>query len=310
MQSGTGLGLAIVNSIIRSESVNGQVEVSSTEGVGTEIRITFDAGVPEDVQPSEIERLELEGTHPTVSMIGFNDESKGTTLLREVVENYLQTWWGFQIVPASDRILGDILVLNEDTRLISQASAARDISRPFVLMTSSRADAETMATVYALDRLGGFCRLVSKPTGPSRLRQVLKACVHFLRFRGSSMNATPSDSKRSDTLPPSLQSDLVSGHSGMFRRPSHESDAKNAARPRMMPRANTFHPTLPAQISTTNTPISSPPQEYPSSPGDTTINVGAGGTLLKSSINTWDRPGNGRARVLVVEDNQILRDLL
>ena len=284
--------------------------MSSTEGVGTEIRITFEAGVPEDTQPPEIEKLELQGKRPTVSLIGFDDGSRGTNLLREVLENYLQTWWGLQIVPASGDTLGDILVLNEDTRLITQASAAKDISRPFVLLTSSRADAETMATVTAFDRLGGFCRLVSKPTGPSRLRQVLKACVHYLRFRESSRSDAPSDSRRSDTLPSALQNDSVHGQPGMFRHASQDNNEKLMSRPRMMPRAYTFHPTLPEQISTNATPSSTPPQEYPSSPGDTTINVGAGGTLLKSSIGTWDKPSSGRARVLVVEDNQILRDLL
>lgn len=35
LQTGTGLGLAIVNSIIRSDSVNGKVDVWSSEGLST-----------------------------------------------------------------------------------------------------------------------------------------------------------------------------------------------------------------------------------------------------------------------------------
>ena len=38
LQTGTGLGLAIVNSIVRSRSVDGKVDVWSAEGVGTEIK--------------------------------------------------------------------------------------------------------------------------------------------------------------------------------------------------------------------------------------------------------------------------------
>ncbi|KAL5526390.1 hypothetical protein ACEPAF_8113 [Sanghuangporus sanghuang] len=310
LQSGTGLGLAIVNSIIRSESVNGQVEVSSTEGVGTDIRITFDADVPEDEQPSEIEKLEMQGRQPTVSMIGFDDGSKGTALLREVLLKYLEHWWGFQIVPTADGALGDILVLNEDTKLISHATAARDTSRPFVLLTSSRADAETMATVYDFERLGGFVRLVSKPGGPSRLRQVLRACVHIIHFKESAQRSVSPEPQRSSTSPPAgLPSELIPGQTGILRNTSQQSGESTPLRPRMTPRANTFHPVLSKRISIP-TPKVSPPQEYPSSPGDTTITIGAGGTLLKSSVGTWSRQGNNRTRVLVVEDNQILRDLL
>ena len=103
LQSGTGLGLVIVNSIIRPDSVNGHVEVSSTEGAGTEIRITFNAAVPEDEQPPETKKLELhEGKRPMASMIGFDDRSRGTNLLRDVVRRYLTEWWGFDIIPAGD----------------------------------------------------------------------------------------------------------------------------------------------------------------------------------------------------------------
>ena len=250
----------------------------------------------------------MQGRQPTISMIGFDDGTKGTTLLRDVLVKYLKDWWGFQIVPTSDGTLGDILVLNEDTKLISHATAAKDTSRPFVLLTSSRADAETMATVYDFERLGGFCRLVSKPAGPSRLRQVLKACVHIIHFKESTQRSAAPEPHRAGTLPslaPTNQ--LVPGQ--VSRIPSQEVRPSTPSRPKMTPRANTFHPVLPEQVSLP-TPKVSPPQEYPSSPGDTTINIGAGGTLLKSSINSWSRQGNGRTRVLVVEDNQILRDLL
>jgi K+-sensing histidine kinase KdpD len=48
LQTGTGLGLAIVSSIVTSENVGGKVDVWSGEGVGTEIKVTFPAEVPED----------------------------------------------------------------------------------------------------------------------------------------------------------------------------------------------------------------------------------------------------------------------
>lgn len=294
-----------MNSIVRSESVNGHVDVSSTEGVGTEIRITFDAAIPEDDQPSELEKLDIQGKKPTVSMFGFDEGSRGSNLLRDVIKKYLHSWWGFEIVEPTESVSGDILVLNEDVTLIARATEAKDISRPFVLLTSSRADNKTMSTVYSFEKVGGFCRLVSKPVGPSRLRQVLKACVHIVQFRdGSQYTSSPGASP--DITRPLASPTLLSESN--CRRLSQESGAQSPFRPRMAPRASTFHPVFSGQMGFPNSPSNSPPQEYPSSPGNTTINIGTTGTLLKSSIGTRDK--KGRARILVVEDNQILSDLL
>lgn len=331
LQSGTGLGLAIVNSIIRSESVNGQVEVSSTEGVGTEIRITFDAEIPEDEPPAEPEMFELQGgQRPTVSLIGFDDGTKGTNLLREVIRRYLIDWWGLQIVdPTIEGQEGDILVINEDSSPLKEAVASKNIDHPVIFLSSSRADPETMAYIYEYERIGGFCRLAAKPAGPSRLRQVLKAAVHLVWFRklGSVPPPVPTSSMR--------QSSLIIGPEAMTRRVSHESAVDvvvagvaegRPVRPRMVPRAATFHPMAPlppSPIPLSPPPLAAPenatkdgrnvpaerPLEQPSSPSDTIITVGTGGTLLKSSLGHYTKP-TGSVRVLVVEDNQILRDLL
>lgn len=292
--------------------MNGQVDVSSTEGVGTEIRITFDAATPDD-DPPDIEKLDMHGRRFSVSLFGFDDGSKGTSLLRTVIEKYLNEWWGFDILSSDSTVIGDILMLNEETDMISKSLDCRDTSKPFVLLSSSRADSEVMSKVYDYERLGGFCRMVSKPVGPSRLRQVLKASVHLLTFRENSTRNPPSminspDSFRSAPLS-MLTPDGV-GSSSISRRTSQES--REPARPRMHPRAATFHPIMPSSrtnspsMSNVRLPISE--AESSSSIGDGTINVGAGGTLLKSSVGTLDR--QGRVRVLVVEDNQILRDLL
>lgn len=294
--------------------MNGQVDVSSTEGVGTEIRITFDAATPDDDPLPDIEKLDMHGRRFSVSLFGFDDGSKGTSLLRTVIEKYLKEWWGFDILSSDSAVIGDILMLNEETDMISKSLECRDTSKPFVLLSSSRADSEVMSKVYDYERLGGFCRMVSKPVGPSRLRQVLKASVHLLTFRENSTRNPPPlinspDSFRSAPLS-MLTPDIGAGSSSISRRTSQES--REPVRPRMHPRAATFHPIMPSSrtnspsMANVRLPISE--AESSSSIGDGTINVGAGGTLLKSSVGTLDR--QGRVRVLVVEDNQILRDLL
>ena len=311
LQTGTGLGLAIVNSIVNSDSVKGHVDVSSVEGVGTEIRITFNAAVAEEPpQGAEIEKLDLNGTRQSVTMVGFDDDTKGTALLRDVLERYLRSWCGLDIAsPSEGKPTGNILLLNEDPTLLLKAIEAKDTSRPFVLLASSRADAETTGIAYDYERLGGFCRIVYKPAGPNRLRQVLKGCVFFLLFRETASASVNAEELRpSVTNSSSISHELLPSQTTLPRRTSQEGSS-TSIRPRMISRANTFHPTLPSK-SISGSPLSSPPQEYPSSPGETTISIGVGGTLLKSSIGTWHRQGQSRARILVVEDNQILRDLL
>ena len=314
LQSGTGLGLAIVNSIVRSESVNGHVDVSSTEGVGTEIRITFDAATSEDESMADIDKIDMHGKKLSVSLYGFDDDTKGTTLLRNVIERYLKDWWGFEVLPQGTPY-GDIIMINEESDLIGRVIERRETTKPIILLSSSRADAEVMGKVYDYERIGGFCRMISKPAGPSRLRQVLKASVHFLTFReSSSRTPVPINSPESIQTAPSyfLTPQVGPGPSTMSRRTSQES--AGPVRPRMLPRAATFHPTLPTSqasspgVVTTRLPSPDDCDHAKSTDNDKTINVGVGGTLLKTSVGTAER--RDRIRVLVVEDNQILRDLL
>ncbi|KLO17145.1 hypothetical protein SCHPADRAFT_847062 [Schizopora paradoxa] len=316
LNPGTGLGLAIVNSIIRSESVNGQVDVNSTEGVGTEIRITFDAGIPEDEPPiAEPERFDIHGKQPTATLLGFDDGTKGTTLLRNVMEMYLKTWWGFEVIDAESGSLGDVLIVNEDVSRLVTALEEKDLQRPFILLASGRADANIMATIYDFDRIGGFCRLVAKPVGPSRLRQVLKACIGMITFRESSRRSTPSsrsfEANRSSTIPGPISpsSDVLAGPSAMSRRVSQETGMHSVSRPRLGPRAQTFHPVLPVSrpSSSRASPVISP-AALPESQNELTITVGSGGTLLKKSVGTLEK--QGKINILVVEDNEILRSLL
>ena len=83
----------------------------------------------------------------------------------------------------------------------------------------------------------------------------------------------------------------------------------------MGPRAVTAHPlaswshmatTVEQEEPETDSAPNSPQMAHmPTSP---TISVGTGGTLLKSSVGTVEP--SGPLRVLVVEDNSILRNLL
>src|ERR1700733_3717789 len=85
LQTGTGLGLAIVNSIVRSESVGGKVDVWSEEGVGTEIKVTFMAETLEDEDTTDSGPMKFDDPQrpPTVSLTGFDQTHDGSRLLSE-----------------------------------------------------------------------------------------------------------------------------------------------------------------------------------------------------------------------------------
>ena len=315
---GTGLGLAIVKSIIRSESVDGQVDVSSTEGIGTEIRITFDAAIPDDEPATEAEKFDILNRQPTASLIGFEDDTKGTNLLRDIITMYLESWWGFQIVDANgkDKKEGDVFIVNETMTPLLNATREKNARRPIVLLASGRADADVLSAMYDFERIGGFCRLVAKPVGPSRLRQVLKACIGMISFRDGSRRGSPpvsSTQTRANTLPSQSIFDPHDPHVGpssLARRVSHETGMQSTTpRPRIGPRANTFHPLLPTsqEPQAPSTPAS-PARTLSDNENEQTVSVGPGGTLLKAAIGTIER--RGRINILIVEDNEILRNLL
>ena len=319
MQTGTGLGLAIVNSIVQSKGVDGKVDVWSAENVGTEIKVTFSAETAEEDEPASPKVSDtLNPDHTTkISLVGFDDPHRGVQLLRRVLTHYLVSWWGFQISPPGS--LGDIVIANEDLSVLQLAIEQHDIRRPFILLTASRGERRLTTTVTEFERLGGFCRILYKPGGPSRLRHALKLCMHALKI-----------SRRSSPVPeliPHPGNSILSSSSnlptGVVRRNSGEptqTSYTDARRPSLGRRSITVHPV------TSWSGMPAHEEEYDESqdgaqPGrarsfshsqsstSPTIPVGdTGGSLLKSSIGALESKKN--VRVLVVEDNSILRNLL
>ncbi|RDB26087.1 Hybrid signal transduction histidine kinase B [Hypsizygus marmoreus] len=310
LQTGTGLGLAIVNSIVTSESVGGKVEVWSEEGLGTEIKVTFyaekldeDDGASTEMGPFKMDDML---TRPTVSLVGFDTPHKGVMLLRKVLQNYLTSWWGFEV--QSGPKYGDILILNEDPSLVQEATERHDTSRPFIVFSASRGSPKLMAIATDHERIGGFCRILFKPGGPSRLRAVLNLSIHALKIGSRSRQPSPMNNDEQLFLP--LTHTTIAG--AISRRNSDYEENHNRLRqhyhrPPMSLRSSTAHPTSTSwQLLTPTNESSETPEIDMISP---TISIGQGGSLLKSAVRTFDAPKR-RFRVLVVEDNSILRSLL
>lgn len=316
LQTGTGLGLAIVNSIIRSSSVEGKVEVWSSESVGTDIKISFMAQTVEETEGSpvfsELWKTEDFARPPSVSLVGFDVAHRGIELLKNVLVGYLQTWWNLVVLPGESDELGDIVIVNEDPSYVADAAAKKDVSRPMILLSSVRGDLHLMSVVTDFEKVGGFCRVLYKPGGPSRLHAGLKLCIRSLligqRSRVSSLRGNLTRTQAEKVVPSIVN---------WPKRHNSDLDSSADPRPPLGPRSITFESPLRTtsgdEPKTTMPPPPPNPSRTPSPTPDgrnnPTVTVGMGGILLKSSIGTVDS-STLRARVLVVEDNSILRDLL
>ncbi len=313
-----------MNSIVRSNSVDGKVDVWSAEGVGTEIKITFTAEAVEDDEISgrdaELVKVYDSLQRPAISLVGFEDRHRGVQLLRNVLSTYLVARWGFSISSGN----GDISIVNEDCDHVVRAMAEKGPKRPFIILSSSRGDPKLMAVVGDYERIGGFCRIVYKPVGPQRLYSVLKLCLHALNIAEVSRNKVADDMEENQRIAHLHESPSDPGGSlyltGMLSRRYSEETGHNKKmpqlRPSMGPRAITVHPLSSwSDLASTSEQEESPDREtrpesplFSQNPSSPTISIGTGGSLLKSSVGTL-RP-KGPIRVLVVEDNAILRSLL
>jgi hypothetical protein len=302
------------------------VEVWSEEGVGTEIKVIFTAeAVDDDGYGSSMEPLTFhDPSHPpTVSLIAFEPCHKGVELLRTVLSSYLVTWWGFVVQPNDTS--GDIVIINEDPTPVQVATRYRDISRPFIVLSASRGDAKLLAIANDHERIGGFCRVLYKPGGPSRLQSALKICLNILKIR-SKKDSSPTRGDPAELLSPSGLEIEPSAHQphGWVAESSMPRDSKETGLV-----SHTKDPILTTQLVDATgpdkasssvlpsapklqEPMESPKQDFASdsqTSGSPTIPIGSGGSLLKSSVgivNAKDR----RYRVLIVEDNSILRNLM
>lgn len=240
-------------------------------------------------------------TLPTIALVGFSERHRGTELLKNTFCTYLTTWCGFQIVDG-----GDIVLLNEETRPAVSATEARDVSRPFIILSSARGNPTIMSIASDHERIGGFCRILYKPSGPSRLLALLKISVHALAISKSRSRMSSIASNVEPSIPSPID-DRRSSNSSIFRRISEETHLKR--RPVLSGRSSTAI-AIPSTFKLTSVAGHIPDSLDRLDPDTSvpTISVGTGGTLLKASVGSLK--SERRFRVLVVEDNSILRNLL
>ncbi|KAG6334055.1 hypothetical protein ID866_5029 [Astraeus odoratus] len=314
MQTGTGLGLAIVSSIVQSSSVAGKVEVISEEGVGTEIKVVFESEVL-DEQNNLQEPFVFEDSErpPTISLLGFKKRNRGVHLLHDVLRKYLQSWWGFSLNHEGEE-LGDIVIVNEDPSPVISALEKMEAHRSFIILSSSRGSPRIVGICNAYENNGGFCRIVHKPGGPFRLRTALKQLLrarHRRQQRMASFTSTAVTSEDSSSMHSSMLMEEYSGPE-LRRRGSIDTWGYNPRSPPVLPVTSSELTDSAVADSEgdvfQNSDIE--PVALPNGRGSL-ISAGEGGTLLRRSAISG--PGvdlQQTKRVLVVEDNTILRNLL
>ncbi|KAG9315261.1 Fph type histidine kinase [Chiua virens] len=309
LQAGTGLGLAIVSSIVRSSSVAGKVEVVSEENVGTDIKVVFEAEILQENLSNMQDPFFFDDNirPPVVSFLGFKKRGRGAQLLNEVLRRYLITWWGF-IPQRAGAELGEIVILNEDPSPIVTALEKLDTHRSFIILSSSRGSPRIMGICNAYENNGGICRIVHKPGGPFRLRTALK---QILRARQRRQHRIPNF-----TSPVMNPEDNISLQSTIFADDCLGSTIERHRRGSIEQLAGPVDRVIHKHSQHSESDIVFQPTDeaaiaMPSSSHSTSmLGVGASGATLKPSAESTAESTKQNRKVLVVEDNSILRNLL
>lgn len=205
--TGTGLGLSIVNSIVQSPSMNGKIDVWSTEGEGTEIRVTCELELCEDDDiegPTYKPAVNVHQAY-TVALLGF-DESRGDQDLRLALQGYFLNWWEFKLCEldnVDDQIKkSDVVVINDDMALLERVKGERKGELPPVIfLTASRGESEIAMACEAYHASGGVARILFKPAGPAKLESVVDFCLQCLERKLSGENVSSEETKPSTPLP-------------------------------------------------------------------------------------------------------------
>ncbi|PWN38430.1 uncharacterized protein FA14DRAFT_115194, partial [Meira miltonrushii] len=309
---GTGLGLSIVNSIVQSPAINGKIDVWSTVGQGTEIRVTCELELcKDDETEGPIYKPFLNVEHQrSISFLGFDEELRGQSDLKDVLRSYFEDWWRFEFLDNIEK--GDMILINDDLSLIRKVLDVRSAPLPpIILLTGARGSSIVEELCDEYQQSGGVVRLLFKPAGPAKLEAVTDFCLQC--FERGQAGLPMIDLNSAHTTP--LPSPAVSREDG--KRQDYFANADNVTND------DAVTPRGPPAISTSTATDGVVPRpgmrpklsndlrrnSHHISPGPPTS---ADSALIRrhSSEGRTAAANNKRLQILSVEDNSINRKVL
>jgi signal transduction histidine kinase len=197
---GAGLGLSIVRSLVKS--LNGRIDVNSTTGEGTVVKVTLPLLRPdvEDIAEDPLtprspparenetptEGRLLRGSHvgQRVSIVGVEPDETAGHPLWSVVSRYLTEWYGFELVSWSSRTPVDIV-------FAERATFSADLKRQFAtrvpaLLLFCDKSIDRVATLKEYASLASIVNIIHPPCGPYKLAQSVRKCLNAQAGNASS----------------------------------------------------------------------------------------------------------------------------
>jgi signal transduction histidine kinase/CheY-like chemotaxis protein len=198
LSSGTGLGLSLVRSLVTM--LNGDIDVQSTQGVGTQVtvRLPMTMSSPSNTSTSgstpssagSVERVKddsllvVQQKAQGQKAMVFPPEVRGSMvdsrrMLRDAMTMYLKDWFGFQLTEGSST-KPDIIITEE--RYIQDLSKAflnalDSSGGPMIVVVCTTASRRSDRSILARS---SNVEAVSHPFGPYKLAKGLRRCLEKL----------------------------------------------------------------------------------------------------------------------------------
>ncbi|KAF2798558.1 hypothetical protein K505DRAFT_357404 [Melanomma pulvis-pyrius CBS 109.77] len=206
MTPGTGLGLSLVKSIVNM--LNGEIEVTSTQDVGTRITVRLPMSKPtqqisssgsgstlspmgssaERIKVSSVKMVQKEAAHRTIATYwkASDSDTQGqrdsSLMMRKSVERYLNDWYGFQASTWDKSSTWDIVVTEEVDihQLIAEAPhlVEPNCKTMVLILRSTTARQMTKSSFPNCDNF----EQIRHPFGPYKLARALRICLERLQY--------------------------------------------------------------------------------------------------------------------------------
>ncbi|KAE8145765.1 hypothetical protein BDV25DRAFT_163925 [Aspergillus avenaceus] len=188
---GTGLGLSIVRSLVKS--LNGRIDVNSTPGEGTVVKVTIpfhrpeiddiaedpltprSPSVKEKDTPTESRLLRDFHTGKRVGIVGVEYDQATQHPLWSVVSRYLTEWYGLELVSWSSRTPVDIVLADGDT--VSAELKKHFATRVSAILLFCNKSVDRTKTMNDYASLSSFVNIIRPPCGPHKLARSIRKCL-------------------------------------------------------------------------------------------------------------------------------------